>query len=195
MRNFKKFVQVLCVLAGTLCFTAAAFAGTEEIFEVINAFTENFQKERDSWETVTVEEFKNSAYGTFEKFTLLKKNGSAAVFLEARGNDDGTGQPWEKSFLCNYDTVDFGGVVEGLSPGMSPEKAEKLFGGEGAEEANAMSWEDDEAGNAVVTLVFEDGAAVMLSFVSFPDGGGEDEAAMERLYSKYGDLKKSLSAK
>jgi hypothetical protein len=58
-----------------------------------------------------------------------------------------------------------------------------------------MRWEDDETGNAVVKLVFEDGAAVMLSFVNFPDGGGEDEAAMKRLYSKYGDLKKSLSAK
>jgi hypothetical protein len=194
MKNFRKSVLAVCVLAMAFCFsTGAVFAGTEEIFEVIDAFTEKFQNERDSWEMVMAEEFKNSAYETFEKYTLQKKDGSVALFLEMQGESDG--EKWEKSFLCGYTSVNFGGVAGDLRPGMSPDEAKILFGGDGAGEADMLNWEDDETGDTRVTLSFENGGAVLLQFSSVAGGGGEDEAAIERLYRKYDDLKKTLSAK
>ena len=181
--------NIRCIVVVLFCMLVSAgrsFAGEQAVVDLITGIDSAFQNNTLSdkeWRVVTTKSFPSNLYDTIEKHTIYKAPGHVVWLLEIL--DKHNPKKLEKATVVCYSGTEFGGILKGLTPGMSTQDMDRFFVKPRVRLRGIRHYDSTSEVEQSVTFKFVGGKSRMLTFINWPDGGGHDEQVLRYLGEKF----------
>jgi hypothetical protein len=180
-------VMTLIVFNSLLILGASADERTVDELsgKIDEMYSNNTLSRGGRWQKISSVEYRNE--GVRERDTLYR---SARRLLIVHEVFDSANQE-SRMFVSRYAASDFGGLINGLSPGMSENAVDRFLGAPYATQGAARAYRN-ENGMVWVVVSFRNGKSYLLDLHSPPEGVGENQPEAKKIYAQYDQLRRTL---
>jgi hypothetical protein len=177
------FLFFLCPLFGA----AADERTVDELSGKIEELYHNEALSRGKWQKISSIQYKSQNSSDKERDTLYRSGKRLLIiheFLDSENQES-------RMFVARFAATDFGGLLKGLSPGMSESAVDKFLGPPYAAQGSARAYKN-ENGMVWAVMTFRNGKSYLLDVHAPPEGSDENRPEAKNIYAQYDKLRRSL---